>query len=203
MLRFPRAEDRVRENLGVGIVPVSARRPAPKLARMTGPTLVMFIRHGEKPPSGGGTPMGVAPDGSEDKHSLTVRGWVRAGSLIGFFSSAHDGVETPTKIFAACSSDDAGPHGRRPAQTVTPLAEAHNPPMDTTFAVGNGRSRARSLRNRASCWFRGSITTFRLLSQVSGLRTLRANGLTRVLISYGSFAKPIMAIRSQRLDKTC
>ena len=104
---------------------------------MTGPTLVMIIRHGEKPPSGGGTPMGIAPDGSEDKHSLTVRGWVRAGALIGLFSSAHDGVETPTKIFAACSSDDAGPHGRRPAQTVTPLAEAHNTPMDTTFAVGN------------------------------------------------------------------
>ena len=104
---------------------------------MTGPTLVMIIRHGEKPPSGGGTPMGVASDGSEDKHSLTVRGWVRAGALIGLFSSAHDGVETPTKIFAACSSDDAGPHGRRPAQTVTPLAEAHNTPMDTTFAVGN------------------------------------------------------------------
>jgi len=67
---------------------------------MTGPTLVMFIRHGEKPLPAGGTPNGVALDGSEDKHSLTVRGWVRAGSLIGFFSSAHDGVETPTKIFA-------------------------------------------------------------------------------------------------------
>jgi len=104
---------------------------------MTGPTLVIIIRHGEKPPSGGGTPMGVASDGSEDKHSLTVRGWVRAGSLIGFFSSAHDGVETPTKIFTARSSDDAGPHGRRPAQTVTPLAEARNILMDTTFAVGN------------------------------------------------------------------
>ncbi len=104
---------------------------------MNGPALVMFIRHGEKPPPEGGAPVGVTMDGSADDHSLTVRGWTRAGSLIGFFASVHDGVEPPTKIFAASPSDDTGPHGRRPVETVTPLAEARNISLDTSFAVGS------------------------------------------------------------------
>ncbi len=103
---------------------------------MPGPSLVMFIRHGEKPPPDGGPPAGVMMDGSIDQHSLTVRGWTRAGSLIGFFGSAHDGVESPTKIFAAGADHVNGPQGRRPAETVTPLAEARGIPLDTTFAVG-------------------------------------------------------------------
>lgn len=68
---------------------------------MLGPSLVMFIRHGEKPPPDGGPPVGVMSDGSIDQHSLTVRGWTRAGPLIGFFGTAHDGIANPTTIFAA------------------------------------------------------------------------------------------------------
>jgi hypothetical protein len=103
---------------------------------MTGPSLVMLIRHGEKPPPSGEAPLGVTADGTKDKHSLTVRGWTRAGALIGFFATAHDGVEPPTKIYAAMA-DTGGPHGRRASETVTPLAEAANIPLDLSIAVGN------------------------------------------------------------------
>jgi hypothetical protein len=96
----------------------------------------MFIRHGEKPPKNGDAPTGVRSDGSEDEHSLTVRGWTRAGALIGLFANAHDGVERPAKIFAANPDDPKGPHGRRPAQTVTPLAKALAIPLNTKHAVG-------------------------------------------------------------------
>lgn len=112
---------------------------------MTGPSLVMFIRHAEKPPQGGGPPAGITKDGSIDQHSLTVRGWTRAGALIGFFASAHDGVERPTKIFAAGVNDVTGPHGRRPSETVTPLAQAKGIPLDTTFAVGDEADVAKAI----------------------------------------------------------
>jgi hypothetical protein len=104
---------------------------------MPSPDVVMFIRHGEKPPKDGSPPLGVLPDGSTDAHSLTVRGWTRAGALIGFFASAHDGIERPTTIFAARFTDRKGPHGRRPLETVTPLAEALSVPLNTDFAVGD------------------------------------------------------------------
>jgi hypothetical protein len=101
------------------------------------PSLIMFIRHGEKPRKDGIGPLGVTPAGAPDIHSLVVRGWIRAGALIGFFESAHDGIETPDVIFAASAGDDASPHGRRPSQTVTPLAMAQGIRLDTRFAVGS------------------------------------------------------------------
>jgi len=44
---------------------------------------IMIIRHAEKPEHHG--PRGVDENGNEDKESLTVRGWQRAGALVQFF----------------------------------------------------------------------------------------------------------------------
>ena len=101
------------------------------------PSLIMFIRHGEKPRKDGSGPLGVTPEGAPDIHSLVVRGWTRAGALIRFFDSARDGIKTPDVIFAASPGDDASPHGRRPSQTVTPLSLARGIKLDTRFAVGS------------------------------------------------------------------
>ncbi len=105
---------------------------------MTGPpSLIMFIRHGEKPGKDGGAPLGVTPEGAADIHSLLVRGWIRAGALVRFFGSAHDGIETPDVIFAASAGDAASPHGKRASQTVTPLSLARGIRLDTRFEVGS------------------------------------------------------------------
>lgn len=120
------------------------------------PSLIMFIRHGEKPRKDGSTPLGVTPEGAPDIHSLVVRGWIRAGALIRFFGSAHDGIETPDVIFAASAGDDASPHGRRPSQTVTPLSLAHGIRLDTRFAVGSERGVAAEILRQDGavlvCW---------------------------------------------------
>jgi broad specificity phosphatase PhoE len=79
------------------------------------PDRITFIRHAEKPDEGKD---GVAADGSLDAESLTVRGWQRAGALIAFFCA--QGKMRPDAIFA--SGIGHGSKGKRPAETVTPLA---------------------------------------------------------------------------------
>ena len=97
---------------------------------------VIVIRHAEKPTS---RPKrhGVQEDGTNDKESLTVRGWQHAGSLAAVFAAAgalpaDAGLERPAHIFAAGvgkkrvkaggKAVTVGSHSRRPLQTVTPMA---------------------------------------------------------------------------------
>ena len=69
----------------------------------------MIIRHGEKAGSASTTQVGVDENGSPDKHSLTVRGWQRAGALVAFFASpTRPGIAKPNSIVAAASRDDVG-----------------------------------------------------------------------------------------------
>jgi hypothetical protein len=99
----------------------------------------MIIRHAEKPPEPPASPppFGVTPDGRQDDHSLSVRGWQRAGALATFFApfqSAPPRVRTPQFIYAVkVDSDDdklhdaagakIGTKGKRAQQTVTPTAD--------------------------------------------------------------------------------
>jgi hypothetical protein len=83
------------------------------------PDRIMFIRHAEKPDEGKD---GVAADGSLDAESLTVRGCQRAGALIAFFCAQPK--MRPDAIFA--SGIGHGSKGKRPAETVTPLAAKLN-----------------------------------------------------------------------------
>jgi hypothetical protein len=71
---------------------------------MAGPDKIMLIRHAKKP--NGSPPAGVTEDGLEDKHSLIVRGWQRAGALVAFFPKPTlAGIATPTAVFASGVSD--------------------------------------------------------------------------------------------------
>ena len=59
------------------------RDPRSRSARPQ-PSMIMIVRHAEKPTEANGQ-RGVRPDGGHDEHSLNVRGWVRAGALVGLF----------------------------------------------------------------------------------------------------------------------
>lgn len=108
----------------------------------------MLIRHAEKPPKGGGEPLGIDETGNPDEHSLTVRGWTRAGALIGYFATAHDGIVPPAEIFAANPGSDDSPHGRRPHQTVRPLAATRKLKINDAFAVGQEADLAAAILQR-------------------------------------------------------
>ena len=101
------------------------------------PTKIMFIRHGEKPPDAGGPPFGFDVNGNPDTHSLTARGWTRAGALVTFFSSPHPPIEAPNVVFAAApNTAHANPHGQRPSETIAPLCAFQNIAPDLTYSVG-------------------------------------------------------------------
>jgi broad specificity phosphatase PhoE len=85
------------------------------------PKQILLIRHGEKPPKLG-QPKGIKPDGTEDHHSLVVRGWQRAGALVPFFCAAMDrAIGCPTIVFSPPIDGKDGDHGR-PYQTVIAIA---------------------------------------------------------------------------------
>ena len=90
---------------------------------MPGPEKIMIIRHAEKPARTG--PSGVDETGLPDQHSLTVRGWQRAGALVAFFGApVRAGIAKPDTIVASTRTDastDDDHNGRRAQQTVTPL----------------------------------------------------------------------------------
>src|SRR5262249_15471890 len=102
---------------------------------------IFVIRHAEKPV---GNHKGVDPNGTEDKDSLIVHGWQRAGALADFFGSKQ-GLPAPDRIFASAAAKKAGrarrgrgakserksgrkngsntgSKSKRPTQTVIPLA---------------------------------------------------------------------------------
>ena len=98
----------------------------------------MIVRHAEKPPDDGGAPRGVQSDGSHDPHSLTVGGWMRASALVNYFASPIvPGIERPASIFAANALLSHGPHSKRPAQTVGPLAARLGIDPNLTHSVGD------------------------------------------------------------------
>jgi broad specificity phosphatase PhoE len=90
---------------------------------MPAPSVIMIVRHAEKPTKEN-QQHGVRPNGGHDRHSLSVRGWTRAGALVGLFVPQHGepkaGLRRPDAIYASGHAND-GSH--RPVQTVTPLAE--------------------------------------------------------------------------------
>jgi len=115
----------------------------------------MIIRHGEKQPDTGPPPFGINAGGEQDKHSLSPRGWQRAGALVPFFRLAWAaGIETPDAIYASKVGDVAViadghdvSKSLRPQQTVTPLAAAIAPAkgLQIPYAVGEEQELAQHL----------------------------------------------------------
>jgi len=129
---------------------------------MTSPDVVMFIRHGEKP-GDDGPPHGINHKGETDPHSLSVRGWTRAGALAALFAHApydtHPNVVVPARIVATKSTD--GYKSKREVDTATPLAHRLDRPVDQDFDHEHAAELAASIlsdpRNTLVCWHHGSM----------------------------------------------
>ncbi|WP_116204544.1 hypothetical protein [Amycolatopsis circi] len=109
---------------------------------------VMIIRHAEKP-SGSGGPQGIDVNGNADSHSLTVRGWTRAGALVELFAPAtgpmREGLARPTAVYAA--GGDGG-EGTRPRETAGPVAERLGKTVLTTYGKGSENALAAEVARR-------------------------------------------------------
>ncbi|HEY6235004.1 MAG TPA: hypothetical protein VIW69_07905 [Candidatus Elarobacter sp.] len=98
------------------------------------PHKIFVIRHGEKPPALG-PPAGIKEDGRQDDHSLIVRGWQRAGALVGYFCHPRDAaIACPTKVYSPPKHGKAGDHGR-PYQTLCPVADKLSAEIDIRFTL--------------------------------------------------------------------
>jgi hypothetical protein len=117
------------------------RLPAPQATedRAAPGTVVMIIRHGEKPI---GSTTGVDANGNADDSSLTRTGWERAHRLVDLFdpaeASPRTGLARPTGIYAAGANSNG--EGQRTRETVEPLADKLGIPMNTSFGKGEEKA---------------------------------------------------------------
>jgi len=119
--------------------------PAASTARTATPddvapgTLVMVIRHGEKPT---GSQAGLDAQGHKNDHGLTTTGWQRANHLVDLFDPAHadlkPGLARPAAVYAA-KPNDLG-DGLRTRETVTPLADRLGIRVNTDFGKGEEKA---------------------------------------------------------------
>jgi len=100
---------------------------------------IFLIRHGEKP-ADTPPPHGVDAGGDHDPHSLTTRGWQRAGALVTLFAPLdkrfRPGFASPTRLVAPVYTD-APPANERTHQTINPIKHALGVPVETPCKVGD------------------------------------------------------------------
>lgn len=122
-----------------------------RAAAPAGPGRIMLIRHGEKPPHGGGPPFGLDPDGRQDAAALSVRGWQRAGALARFFAP-RDGMALPQGLarpdFLVAAAPDRTHASQRSVLTLQPLAELAGLETDARFGPGQVREAAEAILAR-------------------------------------------------------
>lgn len=101
------------------------------------PRTIWIIRHGEKPE---GDIEGIDSAGRVNKHSLTTRGWQRAGALGMVFTRppkpGSPPLSEPDSLL--CPTYGSAPHTRihRPFQTLTGLSGTTGRTIDTPFSTG-------------------------------------------------------------------
>lgn len=123
-----------------GLTGCSAEEPRPGPAagpQAAADTLVMLIRHGERPYPGD---VGEDDEGNDDPGSLAGRGRRRAEALPALFApSARVPLPRPASLFVC-----GGPAARS-RQTVAPLAGALHLPLRDRIAVGKEAALARAV----------------------------------------------------------
>ncbi len=129
---------------------------------MPSPKTVILIRHGEKPHDGG-PPHGVNRHGEHDGHSLSVRGWTRAGALAAVFAHtphpAHPLLVTPQRIFATRPSHEA--RSTRERDTAVPTALRLGLDIDDSIRHGDEDGLVRAILERPedalAVWHHGTL----------------------------------------------
>ncbi len=103
------------------------------------PSDIFLIRHAEKP---SGAFRGVDPAGRRSAHSLTVKGWQRAGALVAALAPFHGhvqvpGLVTPGFLFASSSRITDSKHNKsdREIETLGPLAHRLNLDINLDYDV--------------------------------------------------------------------
>jgi hypothetical protein len=95
---------------------------------------IMLIRHGEKPDVHSAL-QGIDESGNIDPESMTAEGWKRARLLVSLFDPPsgrfRTGLARPTMLFASKINGD---HGKRPAETLEPLASALHLAIDQSYS---------------------------------------------------------------------
>lgn len=137
-------------------------RPMPGVSATTDSprSLVMIIRHGEKPD---GSSPGVDANGKRDDNSLTGVGWNRAHRLVDLLAPTQGppryGLARPTAIYAAGANDNGG--GERTRETVQPLAHELGITVNTDFGKGDEKALVTNITARPGTilvsWQHGEI----------------------------------------------
>jgi hypothetical protein len=127
-------------------------------------TLVMIIRHGEKPgeKKTGDLP-GFDETGAPDDSSLTQVGWDRAHGLVNVFApdggQPRRGLARPTAIFSAGANDNG--EGQRTRETIAPLAKKLGIQVDSSFGKGEEEQLMEKVTSQPGptliCWQHGEI----------------------------------------------
>lgn len=126
------------------------------------PNTIMFLRHGEKP-GDDGPPLGVDKHGQHDPHSLSVRGWTRAGALAALFdhvpSPDRPGLTRPGRVIATKPTDEY--KSKRERDTASPTAERLGLVIDETFTHRDAEAAAQSILSQDEdalvVWHHGSM----------------------------------------------
>ncbi|HMK90571.1 MAG TPA: histidine phosphatase family protein [Methylocystis sp.] len=109
---------------------------------------ILIIRHAEKPGEAWPGP-GYDGEGVEDKKSLVIRGWQRAGAWAAQFGAGLGGADYPQPgaIYAARpETDDEGPEpSARPYETIIPLSARLKLDPNVDFAKTQGKELAARL----------------------------------------------------------
>ena len=128
---------------------------------MSKASLIMLIRHAEKADEEQG---GIDRSGDDNRNSLSVRGWQRAGALVPLFApSGHPLLESrlaqPTALIAefADAPGSEEKHSKREEQTLSPLAKK----LGFSSISHSERGRRRKLRKqpkrrKALCFWLGN-----------------------------------------------
>ena len=125
-------------------------------------TSIVFARHAEKP-SDSGKPHGINHDGVPDPHSLSVRGWTRAGALASMFGllpqARYPGVNRPAAIYATEPSHQA--KSTREFDTAHPTAKALGVTINCNYKHGEESALAEelqtSVQNSFVVWHHGAL----------------------------------------------
>lgn len=128
------------------------------------PLTILIIRHAEKPDDPSAGPWrgpGLTEAGAENKHSLLVRGWQRAGAWAALFGAGIGGSDypRPNAVYAADPNKtptEDHPVSRRPWETIVPLCERLGAPPVTQFGVGDETAMLDAVRQMTGtvliCW---------------------------------------------------